>query len=66
MSVSPKDHAAVTMLVNDIQALESRAHRLGLSYTARGLNRAKNAAGWELAGENQHAARSVRGEHIDA
>jgi hypothetical protein len=37
------------MLINNIQDLESRAHRLMMTGAAQALNSAKNAAGWELA-----------------
>jgi hypothetical protein len=47
--VHPKDFDAVRVLINDIQDLESRAHRLMMTGAAQSLNNAKNAAGWELA-----------------
>lgn len=47
--VNPKDFDAARRLINDIQDLESRAHRLMMTGTAQALNSAKNAAGWELA-----------------
>lgn len=50
------------MLIDDIQALESRAHRLGMTVTGHALNNAKNAAGWELAGEPILAGKAARGE----
>lgn len=37
-------------LLRDIDALEQRANRLQLFPCARALNNAKNAAGWQLAG----------------
>lgn len=49
--IDPKDMDACRILVNDIQALESRAHRLGLQVAGHTLNRAKNAVGWEMAGD---------------
>jgi hypothetical protein len=47
--VHSKDFEAVRVLINDIQALESRAHRLRMTLTGHALNDAKNRAGWELA-----------------
>lgn len=41
-----KDRERVVAL---IQAVETLAHRTDLHITAQALNRAKNAAGWELA-----------------
>jgi hypothetical protein len=46
--VHPNDFDAVRMLINDIQDLESRAHRLMMIETGHFLNAAKNKAGWEL------------------
>lgn len=42
-----------------IEELEHRAHRLGLHVGARGLNRAKNAIGWEMAGNIEQAGRAL-------
>lgn len=47
--VHPDDLEAVRMLINDIQALENRAHRLRMTLAGHALNEAKNKAGWELA-----------------
>lgn len=49
MSIHPKDYEACRMLINDIEALEHRAHRLGMLKTAHVLNSTKNKCGWELA-----------------
>lgn len=46
--VDPDDFDAVRTLINDIQALENRAHRLMMIETGHALNAAKNKAGWEL------------------
>ena len=46
--VNPDDFNACKLLINDIQALESRAYRLNMIETAHALNKAKNTAGWEL------------------
>jgi hypothetical protein len=53
--IHPDDFAAAQMLINDIQALESRAHRLKMLRAAHALNAAKNAAGWELAEQAEAA-----------
>lgn len=49
--VYPKDFDAVRILINDLQTLENRAHRLMMIDTAHVLNKAKNTAGWELEGQ---------------
>lgn len=56
--VNSKDLEACRLLVNDIQALESRCHRLGVHITGHALNRAKNALGWEMAGNAEQAAKA--------
>lgn len=43
------------MLLRDILALEMRANALGLFPAARALNNAKNAVGWQLAGDISQA-----------
>lgn len=43
------------LLLRDILALEMRANALGLFPAARALNNAKNAAGWQLAGNIEKA-----------
>lgn len=50
------NHAARQNMVQEIQDIESRAHALGMHVTAHALNRAKNALGWELAGDIEQAA----------
>lgn len=42
-------------LMRDIDALEQRANRMHLFPCARALNNAKNAAGWQLAGNISEA-----------
>lgn len=42
------DHPS--LITRDIDALEQRANRLGLFPAARALNNAKNAVGWQMAG----------------
>lgn len=43
------------LLLQDILALEMRANAMGLFPAARALNNAKNAAGWQLAGNIEKA-----------
>jgi len=62
--INPRDRNACTTLLGNIQALESRAHQLGMTITGRALNNAKNAAGWELAGETMRADEATRGERV--
>ncbi len=38
------------MLLRDLTALEMRANAMGLFPAARALNNAKNAIGWQMAG----------------
>lgn len=53
-----KQKLANQKLIEDIQALESYAHARGLHVTAHALNRAKNALGWELAGNVEEAGKA--------
>lgn len=55
---------AMSALVQDIQELESRAHCLHMYITAHGLNRAKNAAGWEMAGDLLAAGKAINNKRI--
>jgi hypothetical protein len=48
-------------LIEQIQALETEAHRIGLHTTGHALNNAKNAGGWEFAGNVEEAARASKG-----
>lgn len=50
--------AANQQLIEDIQTLESFAHARGMHVTAHALNRAKNALGWELAGDIEQAGKA--------
>jgi Tfp pilus assembly protein FimT len=58
---------AFDRLVADIQIAETEANRLGLYITARGLNRAKDAAGWEASSPNGTgmAALAINGRAMD-
>ena len=49
-------------LVQKLQALEQEAYRLNLFITARSINNAKNALGWEMAGNRTRADMAIRGE----
>lgn len=49
-------------IVAEIQALETRAHQFGLHVTGRALNQAKNACGWEVAGDTLMAGKAALGE----
>jgi len=49
-------------LLADIQQLEDRAHKLGLTMVAQSLNRAKNVAGWVMAGEPNAAISAMNGK----
>lgn len=49
-------------LVAKIEAAEQQAHKQGLHVTAHALNRAKNALGWEVAGNIEQAGRASRNE----
>jgi hypothetical protein len=55
--ISLKNRADQQM-IRDIQTLESFAHARGLHVTAHALNRAKNALGWEVAGDVEQAAKA--------
>jgi hypothetical protein len=48
-------------LIQSIEALEQEAHKLGFLVTARALNQAKNAFGWEMAGDILAAGKAARG-----
>jgi hypothetical protein len=47
-------------LVNEIQRLETLAHKLGCHVTGHALNKAKNTLGWELAGNVAEAGNAAR------
>lgn len=60
------NRAAQQNMVQEIQDIETRAHGLGMHVTAHALNRAKNALGWELAGDIVQAGKAARGEERKA
>ncbi len=49
-------------LLDEIGRCEQRAHKCGALVTAHALNRAKNALGWEIAGDVEQAGKASRGE----
>ncbi len=49
-------------LCAEIEGLERTAHKLGMTITAHALNNAKNAWGWERAGNKLRAGLAARGE----
>lgn len=53
---------ASNTLVAAIEAAEQQAHRDGFHVTAHALNRAKNAYGWEAAGDVERAGEAARGQ----
>lgn len=60
--VHPLDFPAVQNLILDIQALESRAHRLKMVKAAHALNEAMNKTGWELAEQVEETQRPPTGK----
>lgn len=52
---------AAQLLIATIEQLEHEARSLGFVIVANTLNRAKNAAGWELAGDAEEAALASSG-----
>lgn len=49
-------------MIRNIETLEQLAGSQGFHVTARALNQAKNAFGWELAGDILAAGKAARGE----
>lgn len=62
MALSKKQHIEAHEIINALQALEMRAHSARLTVTGHAINNAKNAAGWELAGDVVMAGKASRGE----
>lgn len=58
------NRAAQEMMLQELQELEDRAMRLGMFITQRAINQAKNAMGWEMAGDLLAAGRARRGQRI--
>lgn len=50
-------------LAMDLIAIQKRAHDMGLHVTARAINQAVSASGWESSGDTVKAAACARGEH---
>ena len=51
-------------LVLELQAMQTRAAACGLHVTRRALNRAMNAAGWEIAGNIEMAGKSMQDDNL--
>ena len=49
------------IILQQLEEIERSAHVAGLTITARGINNAKNACGWEMAGNTDMAEKSTRG-----
>ena len=68
LKASPADVSAAlklstqVRLCTDLDRMEGEARHAGLYITARALNNAKNAAGWETAGNLIVAGAAARGE----
>lgn len=62
MALTRKQNIEAHEIINELQALETRAHSAGLTVTGSAINNAKNAAGWELAGDVVMAGKASRGE----
>lgn len=67
--LSKADGVAITnsarrQLLSELQEMEQRAHDLGMTITGHALNNAKNAAGWEMAGNSNAAGLAARGERV--
>lgn len=60
--VNPVRVANGSGLLAHIEAAEQQAHRDGFHVTAHALNRAKNALGWEIAGDVERAWKASRDE----
>ncbi len=52
-------------LVLEIDALQSRAHEIGMHVTGHALNRAKNVCGWEFSGDIEQAAKAAKGDSVE-
>lgn len=55
-----KFDAARRRVLMALECVEQDAHRCSLHVTAHAINRAKNAAGWEMAGDLERAAEALR------
>lgn len=59
-AIVAKNRANGSGLLAHIEAAEQQAHRDGFHVTAQALNRAKNACGWEIAGNVEQAGKAAR------
>ena len=50
------------MVLMEILRIEQRCQALGLIVGARALNQARNAIGWEMAGDDLSASLAAKGE----
>jgi hypothetical protein len=57
------NRAGQQTMLQELQELEDRAMRLGMFVTQKAINQAKNALGWEMAGDLLAAGRARRGQH---
>jgi hypothetical protein len=55
------NHVGRQSLAQEIGEMERRAYDLGMLITARALNNALNALGWEMAGNFAEADKAARG-----
>lgn len=53
--------SAAQQLIGEIESLEREANRIGALVTARALKQAKNALGWEVAGNILAAGKAAKG-----
>lgn len=64
VELTRKQRIEAHTIVDELQTLETRAHQAGLTVTGHAINNAKNAAGWELAGNVEMAGKASRGERV--
>lgn len=57
---SASQREAQSALLQEIERLERQAFTIGSHITGHALNRAKNALGWEMAGDIEQAAEAAR------
>lgn len=62
MITTAKKLAHGSDLLSHIEAAERQAHADGFHVTAHALNRAKNALGWEMAGDVEQAGKAARND----
>lgn len=67
--LSKADKAAISragqlIMIGKIEELEQSAHQLGMHVTGHALNNAKNALGWEIAGNIKVAGLAAKGQRV--